>query len=64
MNTVLGSFNMIILDVVRRTNHFKPNLAVFMCEKQNSSEINEGFWMCKNVRMTEDRGEEGAKLLF
>lgn len=44
---VLGSFNIITLYVVWRTNHFKPNLAVLACEKQ--SEINEGFWMPKNV---------------
>lgn len=40
---VLGSFNIIILYVVKRTNHFKPNLAVLTREKQNSFEINEGL---------------------
>lgn len=36
---VLGSFNIITLYVVWRTNHFKPNLAVLTCEKQNLKQM-------------------------
>lgn len=61
---VWGSFNITIFYVVRRTNHFKANLAVLTREKQNSAEINEGLCMCKNARLLEDRWEERAKTLL